>query len=85
VVDAVSCSDTFVGTKGVKKSADPYLFLVHLHLYLHLYLHLHLQPLEPSIQCLPLFVISGKNGNASPAIQTLIDQALTVVKTITSR
>jgi uncharacterized membrane-anchored protein len=37
-------------------------------------------PLEPSIQCQPLFVIPGKNGNASPAIQTLVDQALTVVK-----
>jgi hypothetical protein len=67
-VDAVSCSDPFVGTKGAKKSADSSLFLV------------HLQPLEPIIQCQPLFVIPGKNGNASPAIQTLIDQALTVVK-----
>jgi hypothetical protein len=67
-VDTVSCSDTFVGTKAVKKSADSYLFLV------------HLQPLEPSIQCQPLFVIPGKNGTASLAIQTLIDQALTVVK-----
>jgi hypothetical protein len=40
----------------------------------------HLQPLEPSIQCQPLFVISWKNGNASPAIQILIDQTLTVIK-----
>jgi hypothetical protein len=67
-MDAGSYFDTFVGTKGVKKSADSYLFLV------------HLQPLEPSIQCQPLLVIHGKNGNASLVIQTLIDQALTVVK-----
>jgi hypothetical protein len=67
-VDAVSCSDTFVDTKAMKKSADSYLFLV------------HLQPLEPSILCQPLFVLPWKNRNASPAIQTLIDQAVTVVK-----
>jgi hypothetical protein len=67
-VDSVSCSDPFVTTTGVKKSANWYLILV------------RLQPLEPSIQCQPLFVIPGKNRNASPVIQTLIDEALTVVK-----
>jgi hypothetical protein len=68
-VDAVSCANTFVGTKQGDESDITYLFVV------------HFQPLIPGPKCSPLFIVESKSGRADDAIQAKIDQIIAIART----
>jgi hypothetical protein len=46
-IDAISCSNTFIGMRGIDMSDIAYFFV------------LYLQPINPNIACCPLFMIEG--------------------------
>jgi hypothetical protein len=72
-VDAVSCSNVFVGMKHVQRSEIAYLFVV------------YLQPLCPDVKCVPLFVIPTPEGIGNPIIQRKIDEVLRLTRSCIPR
>ena len=72
-VDAISCSNCFVGMKKVYRRDTAYLFV------------LYLQPLSPQLKCTPLFVIESDSGIGNDAIQAKIETILRLVRSIIAR
>jgi hypothetical protein len=72
-VDAVSCSNVFVGMKRVEESDIGYLFVA------------YLQPLCPNIKCVPLTVIPSRDGIGNPGIQEKIDEIISLARTCIRR
>jgi hypothetical protein len=64
VIDAISCSNTFVGMKHVDLSEIAYLFVI------------YLQPINLNIKSCPLFVIESEPSIGNERIQTKIDEIL---------
>jgi hypothetical protein len=67
-VDAVSCSNSFIGVKQVEHSDTGYLFVI------------LLQPVIPTVRCSPLFVIKSPSGIGNKQIQSEIDKVLTTAQ-----
>jgi hypothetical protein len=63
-VDAVSCTNTFIGVKKVDCSEVGYLFVV------------LLQPATPSARCAPLFLIEGTSGIENQRTQGSTEKVL---------
>jgi hypothetical protein len=59
-IDAISCSNTFIGMGHIDISDVAGLFV------------LYLQPINPNIKCCPLFVIESPSGIGSERIQVEI-------------
>jgi hypothetical protein len=72
-IDAVSCTNVFVGMKHVERSEAAYLFLI------------YLQPLYPNMKCTPLFVIRISSGISNSRIQANIDAIVQLTKTCIPR
>jgi hypothetical protein len=68
-VDALSCSNVFVGMKHVEESDIGYLFVT------------YLQPFCPDVKCVPLAVIQSRDGIGNPGIQKKIDEIISVMGT----
>jgi hypothetical protein len=56
-IDAISCSNTFIGMRRINMSDIAYLFV------------LYLQPINPNIKCCSLFVIESLSGIGNERIQ----------------
>jgi predicted nucleic acid-binding Zn-ribbon protein len=67
-VDAIACTNTFVGMKQVEEGKVAYLFVV------------YLQPPNPKAKCSPLFIIESPSGMASDEIQTHIDTIIRITQ-----
>jgi hypothetical protein len=63
-IDAISCSNTFLGMKHVDLSEITYLFVI------------YLQPINPNIKYCPLFVIESESGSGNERIHTKIDEII---------
>jgi hypothetical protein len=61
-VDAVSCTNTFVGMRQVDKGEVAYLFVT------------YLQTVTPEAKCSPFFIIESEVGMANDVIQQKIDE-----------
>jgi hypothetical protein len=61
-IDAVSCSNTFVGMKTVEEGKVAYLFVA------------CFQPLTPAAKCSPLYVMESQSGMADDRIQRKLDE-----------
>jgi hypothetical protein len=72
-VDAISCSNAFVGMKKVDRGNTAYLFVC------------HLQPLSPRLKCTPLFVMESESGIGNDAIQAKIDTVLQLTQSQIAR
>jgi hypothetical protein len=72
-IDAISCSNTFIGTRPINMSDMAYLFL------------LYLQPVNPNVKCCPLFVIESPSGIGNKRIQAQIDEILALVQSLIPR
>jgi hypothetical protein len=68
LIDAISCSSTFLNAYEIKVSDESYIVLV------------NLQPLHPDAKCQPLFCLSLKMVNGSD-IQGTFDQIVTDAET----
>jgi hypothetical protein len=72
-IDAISCSNTFLGMKHVDFSEIAYLFVI------------YFQPINPNIKCCPLFVIESEPGVGNERIQTKIDEILARIQSLIPR
>jgi hypothetical protein len=72
-VDAVSCTNTFIGMKQVEEGKTAYLFVV------------YFQPLTPKTKCSPLFVIESTSGMAEDDIQIEIDKIVAIAQSAIKR
>jgi hypothetical protein len=72
-INAISCSNTFLGMKHVDISEIPYLFVI------------YFQPIHPNIKCCPLFFIESKSGIGNKRIQTKIDEILARIQSLIPR
>jgi hypothetical protein len=72
-IDAISCSNTFLRMKHVDLSEIVYLFVI------------YLQPINPNINCCPLFVIESESGIGNEKIQTKIDEILARIQSLIPR
>jgi hypothetical protein len=72
-IDAISCSNPFLGMKHVDLSEIAYLFMI------------YLQPINPDIKCRPLFVIESEHGIGNERIQTKIDEILARIQLLIPR
>jgi hypothetical protein len=66
-IDAIFCSDTFIGTRRIELSDIAHLFM------------LHLQPINPNIKCCPLFVIESLSGIGNEKIQAQINEIFALI------
>jgi hypothetical protein len=67
-IDAISCSNTFLGMKHVELSEIAYSFVI------------YLQPINSNIKYCPLFVIESESGIGNERIQTKIDEILAPIQ-----
>jgi hypothetical protein len=72
-VDAISCTNTFVGMKHIEKSKAAYLFVA------------YFQPLTPKAKCSPLFLLESQSGLADGDLQKEIDKILLVTQNCIKR
>jgi hypothetical protein len=72
-MDAISCSNTFLGMKHVDLSEITYLFAI------------YLQPINPNIKCCPLFVIESESGIGNERIQTKVGEILAQIQSLIPR
>jgi hypothetical protein len=73
VVDAISCSNTFLGIKDADLSEIAHLFVI------------YLQPINPNIKYCPLFVIESESGIGNERIQTKIEEILARIQSLIPR
>jgi hypothetical protein len=72
-INAISCSNTFLGMKHVDLSEIAYLFVI------------YLQPINPNIKRCPLFVIESESGIRNERIQTKINEILAWIQSLIPR
>jgi hypothetical protein len=72
-IDAISCSNTFLGMKHVDLFEIEYLFVI------------YLQPINPNIKYCPPFVIESESGIGNERIQTKIDEILARIQSLIPR
>jgi hypothetical protein len=69
-IDAVSCSNTFLGITHVYLSEIAYLFVI------------YLQPINPNSKCCLLLVIESESSIGNERIQTKIDEILARIQSL---
>jgi hypothetical protein len=72
-IDAISCSNTFVGMRRVAMSDIAYFFV------------LYLQLINPNIKCCPLFVIETPSGIGDERIQSQVDEIIALIQSLIPR
>jgi hypothetical protein len=72
-IDAIFCSNTFIGMRRIDMSDTAYLFM------------LYLQPINPNIKCCQLFVIESPSGIGNERIRVQIDEILELIQSLIPR
>jgi hypothetical protein len=72
-MNAISCSNTFIGMRLIDMSDIAYLFV------------LYLQPVNPNIKYCPLFIIESPSGIGNERIQAQIDEILALRQILIAR
>jgi hypothetical protein len=72
-IDAISCSNTFIGMRCLDMSDIADLFV------------LYLQPINPNIKCCPLLVIESPSGIGNERIQAQISEILALIQSLILR
>jgi hypothetical protein len=72
-IDAISCSNTFIGMRRIDMSDIAYLFV------------LYLQSINPNIKCCLLFMIENPSGMGNERIQAQINEILALTQSLIPR